>query len=143
MSILDNFLAYRQTWAEKQVEKEGEKEEKQIVAETVVAQTQATFESEILGCVQTGIALFGDSVSQLIIYNLKWMKGIDHIEIPSKPEEFEMCLDRVFRNGSECVKRALIAEVKAKFGLTENYASLKECFESAAITYSEGRRTSE
>jgi len=132
MSILGNFLAYRQTCAEKQVNQGEEREKKQIATETVVTQTQATFESGILGCVQTGLALFGDSFPQLIMYNLKWLNGIKQEEIPHKPEEFGRCLDQVFRAGSASVKEALIAEVKSKFGLTEDYASLKESFAAAA-----------
>jgi len=132
MSILGNFLAYRQSWAEKQVNQGEEREKKQIATETVVTQTQATFESGILGCVQTSLALFGDSFPQLIMYNLKWLNGIRHDEIPHKPEEFEICLDQVFRAGSASIKRALIEEVKTKFGLTEDCASLKESFEAAA-----------
>jgi hypothetical protein len=91
-----------------------------------------SFESEALECVRTGIALLGDSVSQVIEYNLKSTRGISQDEIPHKPQELEKCLDEIFGSGAAFLKRAIIQQVKTRFGLKEDYSHLRECFEAAA-----------
>ncbi|MGI0090591.1 MAG: hypothetical protein ACREBS_02680 [Nitrososphaerales archaeon] len=135
MSLLDMFLHGQQARSEKTGVKR-KKEEKEVV-------TPGCLESNILDSVGIGLARFGDSVPQVVLHNLKWLNGIEHEEIPSKPEEFEKCLDHIFRSGSAFVKRAIIEEVKAKFGLAQDYPSLKDCFESAGMKCTESRGPSQ
>lgn len=111
MSILTAF--------KKQSEAEGEK-------------ARAELDTEILQCINKGLASFGDSVPQMILYNFKWMTKLERVDIPRKPEEFEKSLDRVFGEGSALVRKAIINEINTKFGLTQDYASLKEAFDTAA-----------
>ncbi|MGA2876351.1 MAG: hypothetical protein ABSE82_12530 [Nitrososphaerales archaeon] len=90
-------------------------------------------DQEILQCVMKGLAGYGDDVPKMVVYNLKWMSKIRREEIPDKAEEFEKCLDEIFDSGSAFIKKSIIEEIKAKFGLTHDYKSLKDAFESAAL----------
>ena len=90
-------------------------------------------DQKILECVMKGLAGYGDDVPKMVVYNLKWMSKIRREEIPDKAEEFEKCLDQIFDSGSAFIKKSIIEEIKAKFGLTHDYKSLKDAFESAAL----------
>ncbi|MGI0091941.1 MAG: hypothetical protein ACREBS_09545 [Nitrososphaerales archaeon] len=92
-------------------------------------------DSEIMECIKKGLFRFGDSVPQVILYNLKWMSGLGQEDIPDKPEEFEKCLERIFGQGSSFVKKAMIDEINAKFGLTQDCKSLKEAFVTATRAF--------
>ena len=80
-----------------------------------------------------GLAEYGDDVPKMVVYNLKWISKIRSEEIPDKAEEFEKCLDRIFDSGSAFIKKSITEEIKVRFGLTQDYKSLKEAFESAAL----------
>jgi len=60
------------------------------------------------------------------------MTGIRNGDISQKPEELEKCLDQIFGSGGVFLKTAIIQEVKMKFGLTQDFTDLKECFEAVA-----------
>lgn len=67
----------------------------------------------------------------MFLYNIKSRRFLKDYDIPSQPEELEECLDHIFDGASIIVKKAIINEVSTKCGLTEDYESLKEAFESA------------
>ena len=90
-------------------------------------------DSGILECVMKGLAGYGDDVPKMVVYNLKWMSKIRRDEIPEKAEEFEKCLDLIFDSGSAFIKKSIIEEIKVKFGLTQDYKSMKDAFESATL----------
>jgi hypothetical protein len=74
---------------------------------------------------------YGGRMPNMFLYNPKTKSFIKDYDIPSKPEELEECLDHIFDDASIIVKKAIIAELSAKCGLSQPCASLKETFESA------------
>ena len=65
------------------------------------------------------------------LYDYRSKKMLQDVDIPNKPEELEESLDGVFDEMSVKVKKAIIDEVKKTFGLTQDYLSLKDVFQSA------------
>jgi hypothetical protein len=126
LSLLE-ALRSNHLWKERIRERETEEKKKQREALSV----PCTFESQVLECVGRGLARFGESVPQVITYNLKWLYGMTQQEIPTRPDGFEKCLDQIFLSGSLYVKKAIIGEVKEKFGLDGEYANLKQAIEAA------------
>ncbi len=55
-------------------------------------------------------------------------------EISTKPDELEECIDHMFDNASTILKTAIIDEVRERFGLTQQFVTMKEAFESARET---------
>jgi len=89
------------------------------------------FEGNLMECIGKGLSKFGERVPQLAIDNLRWTDHIGSEDIPKKPAEFERGLDKIFRSSSYKVKMAITEEIKSRFGLNQDYPTLKECFEAA------------
>jgi hypothetical protein len=85
----------------------------------------------ILECVKKTLHRYGGKTPNLFLYSIRSRSMLKDFEIPSKPEEFEECLDNIFDGSSVIVKRSIIEEVKMKFGLAQDCDNLKEAFESA------------
>jgi predicted transcriptional regulator len=93
----------------------------------------AELDTQIMWCVEKGLAHFGSNIPQVILDNIRIISGLKCEDIIHKPDEFETSLDCIFHPGSALVKKAIIDEIKAKFGLPpQNYQSLKEAFEAAS-----------
>lgn len=88
------------------------------------------FDSKMSECVSTVLGRFG--VPEALLNNMSWMYGLKNREIPEKPELFENCLDKIFGKGSIYLKKAIVDQVRTKFGIPqEEFSSLKELFDAA------------
>lgn len=124
MPLLDLWIR-NQLWT-------GEQEGTQIAQNATKSDTRSTdYGTKILACIGEALERFGSGIPKIILYNICWLSGLRYEEIPDRPVEFEACLESVFRSGSAAVKHAVVEEVKSGFGLTENYATFKDCFEAA------------
>ena len=88
----------------------------------------------ILECVKKTLHRYGGRMPNMFLYNLRSRRFIKDFDIPSKPEEFEECLDHIFDGASVIVKTAIITELIMKCGLTEDCRTMKEAFECARRT---------
>jgi hypothetical protein len=62
---------------------------------------------------------------------LRTKKVLKDRDIPNNPEQLEECLDHIFDGASVIVKKAIVDQVKEKFGLAQESTSMKETFELA------------
>ena len=90
-----------------------------------------TRDQVILECVKKTLHQYGGRTPNMFLYNLRTRSMLRDHDIPSKPEELEECLDHIFDGTSIIVKKAIIDELKAKCGLTQDCTTLKEAFELA------------
>ncbi len=97
------------------------------------ANPPSDFNSKISECVRASLEKFGGGVPQIVLFNLKGLYGMEPKEITRKPEEFEKCLDQIFRAGSGFVKNAIRTEINGAFGLKQEYSSLKDCLDAARM----------
>ncbi len=129
MPLLDLYQTKSPTWSKlpKEPKENTEKEEA-----NVVGYSQEGFELNIIECVGKGLSRFGAGVPRIVMGSLRWTDHIRNEEIPNKPDEFERGLDKIFRSGSASVKKAITDEIKCRFGLTQDYPTMKEFFAAAA-----------
>lgn len=91
----------------------------------------AQIDQTIFQCVKKTLSAYVGSTMLLFLYNCRTKRAFRDAEIPASPEDLEESLDHMFDEASTIVKKAIISEVSAAFGLPGEYNNLKEAFESA------------
>ena len=94
-------------------------------------ETTISPDSRVLDCVNSGLKRFGESFFAVVCYNVEHLNSLKLSEIPRRPDEFEKCLDKMFRNGSTIVKKSIMDQIKMEFDLRGDYSTLRESFEAA------------
>jgi hypothetical protein len=100
-----------------------------LLSQNKVNEGIADFRTEIMYCVKAGLSRYGVDLSELVLSNLKWITGLRQEDIPWKPDDLGLALDRVFGYGSDHIKDAIIEEIRQKFGISEACKSLKQAFD--------------
>ncbi|MGI0079721.1 MAG: hypothetical protein ACRECH_08855 [Nitrososphaerales archaeon] len=73
--------------------------------------------SKIKNCIDQALDSYGDSVKQVIYWNLEKMFGITSDRIPENPEKFVSALEKIFGAGAGIVERTIINEISLVPGI--------------------------
>jgi hypothetical protein len=71
----------------------------------------------LVEAVERGLRVFGESVAQVIFYNLYTRYSLSKPEIPSKPERFVEALSDMFGDGADTIEKLVVETVCTRFGL--------------------------
>ncbi|MEM3646739.1 MAG: hypothetical protein QW334_01145 [Thermofilum sp.] len=71
----------------------------------------------VLKCVDNGLRYLGETVKRIIYWYLENECGLKKEEIPEKPGEFIMGLEKIYGSGAEVIERFIVSEMVDEFGV--------------------------
>lgn len=84
---------------------------------TNAGQERKEANSKIINCIDHALDSYGDSVKQVIYWNLEKMYGVTRDAIPENAEKFVLGLEKIFGAGVGIVQRTIINEISAIPGI--------------------------
>jgi hypothetical protein len=81
-------------------------------------------DTKILECVEMGLDHFGASFKFVVYHELKNTENLEGIALIHKPVSFTEGLERMFGAGSLSIKKAIISELSARFGIAKEQEDL-------------------
>ncbi len=71
----------------------------------------------VLRCVDNALHCLGETVKRIVYWYLENEHGLKKEEIPDKPEEFIMGLEKIYGSGARVIERLIVSEMVDEFGV--------------------------
>jgi len=75
------------------------------------------FDGFFIESVDEGLRVLGESGKQMIFFYLEKNYSIKKHEIPKKPEDFALGLEKIFQAGASVIEKLIIESLYSKLGL--------------------------
>jgi hypothetical protein len=77
----------------------------------------------VLKCVDRGLRCLGETVKRIVYWYLENEQGLKREEIPDKPQEFIIGLEKIYGSGAKIIERFIVSEMVDEFGVeTSSFA---------------------
>ena len=71
----------------------------------------------VLKCVDRGLRRLGETVKRIVYCYLENERGVKREEIPDKPQEFILGLEKIYGSGAKIIERFIVSEIVDEFGV--------------------------
>ncbi len=99
---------------------------------------EATFRSNVLRCIDSGLDVLGPA-SKEVVYHYLAQRQLSRERIPDEPWKFTEALKSLFGRGEEVLERSIVMELRRTLGLGSEPGLLVEIL--AAARMSKARQT--